>query len=710
MDVVKRERVKVWKFKVGEKVSVPRTYFDDDYNVDIYTGVVQSVSDINKTVRVKWDLDGAFTNVKIEELSLYEPPQSEVAVPDTHIIPDNDDEPDFNASVSTSKQPTCSTKAPEATVANTEKGEQKKNKKKFQLRVKPKQAYLETDSSDDEGVIAKLTEKNKKKKNVNKKGQKRKSNNENETANVRSKRITKSNSTEEESDESTNELDYGDEGSSSEEELPAGQKKAQIDIERALWDKSGWNIDPINEKGHQPYGPRMAADNFSSMSELLMCFQFLPLNFFRDETLPATNCSAKEKYGDAFKEITLDEFLHLLGLIYSMEVQKLPERRMYWSTTDDGIFKGMNYGAVMSRDRFESILINLKLSKSENKDQQILDFIDAINSTFQNAMTAGDFLCLDESMIKSYHRNLKGKMKIIRKPRPIGNELKNLCDARSKIVLNIELYEGRELMATKEHVDRVGATTATCLRLTEPWKGTGRIVVGDSWFGSVKSAKELLEANGLYSIMLVKTAYKNYPKSLLREKMLVNRGEWNAVSASIDGTKMMAVLFKDLKEKQFVSTCSTSLEGKPRKTKHHGLIKRPKVAEQYLQMAAGIDIHNHVRTGSLGLEDVWSTHNYIHRQFAGILGFAFTNAFLAATYFQRVQNEKVSLKYNHVNFKIKLANQMVQYKEIQSRPSRGMPELVNTVCRQGHVMISLGKRSKVGVMSVDMVQRLVMKE
>ena len=36
---------------------------------------------------------------------------------------------------------------------------------------------------------------------------------------------------------------------------------------------------------------------------------------------------------------------------------------------------------------------------------------------------------LDESMIKSYHRNLKGKLKIIRKPRLIGNEIKNMLNA-----------------------------------------------------------------------------------------------------------------------------------------------------------------------------------------------------------------------------------------------------------------------------------------
>ena len=120
----------------------------------------------------------------------------------------------------------------------------------------------------------------------------------------------------------------------------------------------------------------------------------------------------------------------------------------------------------------------------------------------------------------------------------------------------------------------------------------------NSWFGSVKSAKELFQTNGLFSILLVKTAYRDYPKHLLRENTLLSHDEWNAVSENIDKVKMMAVFFKDLQVKQFISTYSTSLEGKPRETKHHGKIKCPKVAEQYLQMATGIDIHNHVRTGS----------------------------------------------------------------------------------------------------------------
>ena len=91
-------------------------------------------------------------------------------------------------------------------------------------------------------------------------------------------------------------------------------------------------------------------------------------------------------------------------------------------------------------------------------------------------------------MIKSYHRNLKGKIKIKRKSRPIGNEIKDLADARSCIAVKLELYEGKETMKEKEHVSKYGDRCAATLYLTTDFHGTGRIVIADSWFGIVKMA------------------------------------------------------------------------------------------------------------------------------------------------------------------------------------------------------------------------------
>ena len=146
-------------------------------------------------------------------------------------------------------------------------------------------------------------------------------------------------------------------------------------------------------------------------------------------------------------------------------------------------------------------------------------------------------------------------------------------------------------MSQKEHVKSFGATTATTLRLTEPYHGTCKRIIGDSWFGSVKCATELLK-RGLFSIMLMKTTHNDFPKDLLGESDL-ERGEWIACSTEINGAKLQACRFRDLKIKDFISTCSTSIPGQPRKTKHHGLLPCPQVAVEYLKNAASIDIHNH---------------------------------------------------------------------------------------------------------------------
>ena len=124
--------------------------------------------------------------------------------------------------------------------------------------------------------------------------------------------------------------------------------------------------------------------------------------------------------------------------------------------------------------------------ENENEEQQILEFTAAVNDQFQKALEPGSHIKLDKSMIKSLHRKLCGKIKIIQKLRPVGNEIKNFADAASQIDFNLELYKGKEPMLTKEFVKPFGATTATTIRLTQPYLGSGHRVLADIWFGSVK--------------------------------------------------------------------------------------------------------------------------------------------------------------------------------------------------------------------------------
>ena len=97
----------------------------------------------------------------------------------------------------------------------------------------------------------------------------------------------------------------------------------------------------------------------------------------------------------------------------------------------------------------------------------------------------------------------------------MGNEVKNLANAASQIVLNLEL--------SAKEFKPFGAPKATNIRLNQPYHGSGHRVIADSWFSSAKCASQLTK-HGLYCIMLVRTAHKNFPQQLLGAKE-VEHGE-----------------------------------------------------------------------------------------------------------------------------------------------------------------------------------------
>ena len=74
----------------------------------------------------------------------------------------------------------------------------------------------------------------------------------------------------------------------------------------------------------------------------------------------------------------------------------------------------------------------------------MLKLLEAVKSQFQTCLTPCSYLTLDKFMIKSFHRNLKRKIKIIWEPRPIGKKIKNLSEAAINIALNMKLDDIKE--------------------------------------------------------------------------------------------------------------------------------------------------------------------------------------------------------------------------------------------------------------------------
>ena len=102
--------------------------------------------------------------------------------------------------------------------------------------------------------------------------------------------------------------------------------------------------------------------------------------------------------------------------------------------------------------------------------------------------------------------------KIIRKPKGVGMEIKNLADCDSGVMMALEMMAPKDEMARREHASTYGSGTSLLLRLSKNWIGTGRVIVADPTFASVKSDVAIKEHNGLYFMGLVKTVHRKFPK------------------------------------------------------------------------------------------------------------------------------------------------------------------------------------------------------
>ena len=135
--------------------------------------------------------------------------------------------------------------------------------------------------------------------------------------------------------------------------------------------------------------------------------------------------------------------------------------------------------------------------------------------TFQKKFQCGLELTIDETMI-FWVGISEGKLMFLpRKPTPLGIMLKTLVDTATGVLVNAEIVEGAERDALKEYNVEWGKSTGCTLRLSKPWHGKARIIIGDSWFGSYRSAVALLK-HGLFMVANVKTGHKHFPKAKLK--------------------------------------------------------------------------------------------------------------------------------------------------------------------------------------------------
>ena len=206
---------------------------------------------------------------------------------------------------------------------------------------------------------------------------------------------------------------------------------------------------------------------------------------------------------------------------------------------------------------------------------------------------------------------------------------------------------------------------------------------GDSWFGSVKAAAEL-GARGMHGIFQVKTSHTLFPKTYFEDALAHTPGGVHIVlrGRHPNGSTLFALGYRYSSKKTlcFIMTdgAGSTVPGTPYEMKytddygnvgkyfdvcmcnnhlfanynHYFIVyseiryvDRPQVISSFFRDSNGVDRHNHVRQGELGLESKWVTHNPWFRLATTLVGMNVTDTWQLMNH-HRLFPHHVAQRYN----------------------------------------------------------------
>ena len=378
------------------------------------------------------------------------------------------------------------------------------------------------------------------------------------------------------------------------------------------------------------------------------CFRMcMPEQFIRDTIIPATN---KKILGDP---LTLSEFYKWLGIRFYMACfVGVTPINLWWSTKDVDRYEGAPFrlNDIMSLNRFRNIDSAMcytdipSPTEYTDKFHQVRQMLDAFNDHMEESYSPSWLNCLDESMNSWLDKNCPGFMVVPRKPHPFGNEYHTIVDGDkgAPIMWRVKLQEGKDrpkksdgTWAFPSEFESHTKTVKLMLEMTKPIHGTGKIVSMDSGF-CVSAGILAMHDKGVYGQALIKKRGRYWPKGVPGDDIDLyfatkELGDADCYVQELDGKKFLIHCHK---EDPYVCKVMST----------HGLTEHTtketwrKVGSEWRSFTYTEAITNHNnskhwvddvnnrRHAPIGLEDIWATKWWPHRQFTFVCSVAEVNA------------------------------------------------------------------------------------
>ena len=336
-----------------------------------------------------------------------------------------------------------------------------------------------------------------------------------------------------------------------------------------------------------------------------------------------------------------------LNLWKSQRESVSQQSRSRWDQSDT-FRRAPDFDEYMSYNRFEEIRKYIKYAFVDTAALHAGDewawfrpLVDRFNANRREHFDLGAFLTIDESIFAWRPRASKtGGLPHLThepsKPEDLGTMVKNTADPTTGVMIAMEIQEGKTRMEDKRfQMSQPGfKTAATTVRCVEDATGvklpdvaTGRkrcIVLGDSWFASVKCANALKLAGHHFTGNVKGNNAGKFPRAWLIEKLKdARRGSHCVLNTQIttdgENVDLFAIGYKYNQRRvlTFISTRGKTTPGDPyiaHYTDDNGHlvevpIPRPELISDYFNRSGAIDENNASRQGEMALEKCWLTQD-----------------------------------------------------------------------------------------------------
>lgn len=373
-------------------------------------------------------------------------------------------------------------------------------------------------------------------------------------------------------------------------------------------------------------------------------FSFFPIEVV-GSIVAASNAS------DALLHSSKTEIITLFGLLLGMTGKERMSKKDFWVSEEQSLVDPPHrFGRFMSYTRFRKLMRSIRLSselRANDAHWEVRGIIDMFNLRRRSIVEPGHTVVVDEGMSQWLgsggvtHGYPAAVKKIPSKPTSVGFEFKMIACCSSGICLAVELQEEAVHMKGAPFRKEFGsAGTSALLRLAHcaRLQGSGRTIVADSAFASVKAALALSELN-LGFIGPVKLSCAGYPKMTLM-KELHSDGDHAAYITHAKDIDILALGWYSRKPRLFVSTVGDTQKNSIHKRRRLRSsadggryyesrdIPVPNVVQLYYEAANKVDIHNQ-RRAELGLEKHWGTWRPPIRVLSSLMAMSLVDAYFA---------------------------------------------------------------------------------